>query len=80
MKNAILKNTNLNKLTKNEYDVYNILQKYRKKNDDLQLLAASYLSCNKSKDLYKKIKELLYKKYKNNIINKIEYQNIMNKL
>ena len=31
MKNAILKNTNLNKLTKNEYDVYNTLQKYRKK-------------------------------------------------
>ena len=31
MKNSILKNTNLNKLSKNEYDVYNILQKYRKK-------------------------------------------------
>ena len=31
MKNAILKNTGLNKLTKNEYDVYNTLQKYRKK-------------------------------------------------
>ena len=31
MKNAILKYTNLNKLTKNEYDVYNTLQKYRKK-------------------------------------------------
>ena len=30
MKNAILKNKNLNKLTKNEYDVYNALQKYRK--------------------------------------------------
>ena len=30
MKNAILKNTNLNKLTKNEYDVYNVLVKYRK--------------------------------------------------
>ena len=31
MKNSILKNTGLNKLTKNEYDVYNTLQKYRKK-------------------------------------------------
>ena len=31
MKNSILKNTNLNKLSKNEYDVYNTLQKYRKK-------------------------------------------------
>ena len=35
MKNAILKNTGLNKLTKNEYDVYNTLQKYRKKDDNL---------------------------------------------
>ena len=37
MKNSILKNTGLNKLTKNEYDVYNTLQKYRKKDDNLQL-------------------------------------------
>ena len=42
MKNAVLKNTNLNKLTKNEYNVYNILQKYRKKDDNLQLLISSY--------------------------------------
>ena len=45
MKNSILKNTGLNKLTKNEYDVYNILQKYRNKNGgNLQLLLSSYLS------------------------------------
>ena len=31
MKYSILKNTGLNKLSKNEYDVYNTLQKYRKK-------------------------------------------------
>ena len=31
MKNSILKNTGLNKLSKNEYDVYNTLQKHRKK-------------------------------------------------
>ena len=55
MKNSILENTNLNKLSKNEYDVYNTLQKYRKKDDNLQLLTASYLSGNKSKDLYNKI-------------------------
>ena len=61
MKNTILKNTNLNKLTKNEYDVYNTLQKYRKDDDNLQLLITSYLSGNKSKDLYNKISELLYK-------------------
>ena len=30
MKNAILENKNLDKLTKNEYEVYNALQKYRK--------------------------------------------------
>ena len=81
MKNSILKNTGLNKLTKNEYDVYNILQKYRNKNGgNLQLLLSSYLAGNKSKDLYNKINELLYKNYKNNIINKKQYQNIMNKL
>ena len=80
MKNSILKNTGLNKLTKNEYDVYNTLQKYKKNNDNLQLLLSSYLAGNKSKDLYNKINELLYKNYKNNIINKKQYQNIMDKL
>ena len=77
MKNAISKNTNLNKLTKNEYDVYNTLQKHRKKDDDLQLLISSYLAGNKSKDLYNKINELLYKNYKNDIINKKQSQNII---
>ena len=80
MKNSILKNTDLNKLSKNEYDVYNTLQKYRKNDVNLQLLISSYLAGNKSKDLYNKINELLYKNYKNNIINKKQYQNIMNKL
>ena len=75
MKNAILKNTGLNKSTKNEYDVYNKLQKYRKNDHNLQLLISSYLAGNKSKDLYNKINELLYKNYKNNIINKRQYQN-----
>ena len=36
MKNAILKNKNINKLSKDEYAVYNALQKY-KNNDKLQL-------------------------------------------
>ena len=80
MKNAILKNTGLNKLTKNEYDVYNTLQKYRKTDNNLQLLISSYLAGNKSKDLYNKISKLLYKNYKNNIINKRQYRNIINKL
>ena len=60
MKNAILKNTNLNELSKNEYDVYNSLQKYRKNDNNLQLLLSSYLAGNKSKDLYNKTSELLY--------------------
>ena len=79
MKFAILKNKNINKLSKNEYDVYNALQKY-KNNDKLQLLISSYLAGNQSKDLYYKINELLYNNYKNNKITKKEYQNIINKL
>ena len=78
MKNAILKNKNINKLSKDEYDVYNALQKY--KNNELQLLISSYLSGNKSKDLYNKINEMLYDNYKNNKISKKEYQNIINKI
>ena len=78
MKNAILKNKNINKLTKNEYDVYNALQKY--KNNELQLLISSYLAGNKSKDLYNKINEMLYDNYKNNEITKKQYQNIINKI
>ena len=80
MKNAILKNTGLNKLTKNECDVYNTLLKYRKTDNNLQLLISSYLAGNKSKDLYNKINETLYKNYKDGVINKKQYQNIINKL
>ena len=80
MKNAILKNENIIKLTKNEYDVYNALQKYKNNNNKLQLLISSYLAGNKSKDLYNKINEMLYNNYRNNKITKTEYQNIINKL
>ena len=78
MKNAILKNKHINKLSKDEYAVYNALQKY--KNNELQLLISSYLSGNKSKDLYNKINEILYNNYQNNKISKNEYQNIINKI
>ena len=78
MKNAILKNKNINKLSKNEYDVYNALQKY--KNNELELLISSYLAGNKSKDLYNKINEMLYNNYKNNKISKKQYENIINKI
>ena len=35
MKNAIIKNTNINKLSKNEYHVYTILSKYKNDNTNL---------------------------------------------
>ena len=80
MKNAILKNIHINKLSKDEYAVYNALQKYKNNDNKLQLLISSYLSGNKSKDLYNKINEMLYNSYKNNKISKEEYQNIINKI
>ena len=80
MKDAILKNKNINKLSKNEYDVYNALQKYKNNDNKLQLLISSYLGGNKSKDLYNKINEMLYDNYKNNKITKKQYENIINKI
>ena len=79
MKSRILKNKNVNKLTKNEFDVYNALQKYRNDNK-LELYISSYLAGNKSKDLYNKINELLYNNYKNDETSKKEYQDIINEL
>ena len=80
MKNAILKNKNINKLSKDEYAVYNALQKYKNNNNKLQLLISSYLAGNESEDLYNKINEMLYNNYINNKITKKEYQNIINKI
>ena len=80
MKNAILKNKHINKLSKDEYAVYNALQKYKNNDNKLQLLISSYLAGNKSKDLYNKINEMLYNNYQNNKITKKEYQNIINKI
>ena len=77
MKNAILKNKNINKLSKDEYAVYNALRKYKNNDNKLQLLISSYLAGNKSKDLYNKINEMLYNNYQNNKITKKEYQNII---
>ena len=53
MKNAILKNINVNKLTNNEYHEYTLLNRY--KNDGINLLISSYLAGNKSTDLYNTI-------------------------
>ena len=77
MKNAILKNTNINKLSKNEYHVYTLLNKY--KNYDTNLLMSSYLAGNASTDLCNIINKNLYKKSKNNEITKQNYNNILKK-
>ena len=74
MKNAIMKNTNVNKLSKNEYHIYTLLNKY--KNDNTNLLITSYLAGNTSTDLYNTINKNLYNKFKNNEINKQNYNNI----
>ena len=77
MKNVILKDTNINKLSKKEYHVYSILNKY--KNDDTNLLLSSFLSGNKSTDLYNTINKNLYNKLKNNELSKQSYHNILKK-
>ena len=74
IKNAILKDTNIDKLLNNEYLVYSHLNRY--KNDDTNLLISSYLPGNVSKDLYNTINKNLYNKLKNNEINKKQYYNI----
>ena len=77
MKNAIMKNTNINKLSKNKYHVYTLLNKYR--NDNTNLLISSYLAGNTSTDLYNTINKNLYDKLKNNEITKQNYNNILKK-
>ena len=74
MKNAIMKNTNIHKLSKNEYHVYTLLNKY--KNDDTNLLISSFLAGNNSTDLYNTINKNLHNRLKNNEITKRSYNNI----
>ena len=78
MKNAILKNNNISKLSKNEYHVYTLLNKY--KNDNTNLLISSYLAGNHSTDLYNTINKNLYNKLKNNQITKRNYNHILKKI
>ena len=77
MKNAIMKNTNINKLSKNEYQLYTFLNKY--KNDDTNLLISSYLAGNTSTNLFNTINKNLYNKLKNNEMTKQSYYNILKK-
>ena len=74
MKNAILKNTNFNKLSKDKCHVYTLLNKY--KNDDTNLIISSYLAGNKSVDLYNTMNKNLYNKLRNNELTKQKYNNI----
>ena len=78
MKNAILKNTNISKLSKNEYHVYTLLNKY--KNDNTNLLISSFLAGNNSTDLYNTINKNLYHKLKNNELTKKQYNDILKKI
>ena len=78
MKNSILKNTQVNKLTKSVYHVYALLNNY--KNDDTNLLISSLLADNVSDNLYNTINKDLYNKLKNNEITKQNYYNILKKI
>ena len=80
MKNAIKFNKDLHKLSKNEMKIYHELQKFLNKEQDINVLIASYLSGNNSKKLYNKISSMLYNKLKNNIISKREYTKLINKI
>ena len=77
MKNSILRNTNINKLSKNEYHIYTLLNKY--KTDNTNLLILSYLAGNTSTKSYNTINKNLYNKLKNNEITKQNYNNILKK-
>ena len=72
--NINIKNTNINKLSKNEYHVYTLLNKY--KNDNANLLISSFLAENTSTDLYHTINKNLYNKLKNNELSKRNYNKI----
>ena len=80
MVNAIKFNKNLHKLSKNEMKIYHELQKFLNKEQDINILIASYLYGNNSKKLYNKISLMLYNKLKNGIINKKEYMKLINKI
>ena len=80
MVNAIKYNKDIHKLSKNEMKVYHELQKILNKEQDINVLIGSYLSGNNSKKLYNKISSMLYYKLKNNLINKMEYTKLINKI
>ena len=80
MVNAIKFNKDLHKLSKNEMKIYHELKKFLNKEQDINILIASYLSGNYSKKLYNKISSISYNKLKNGIINKKEYMKLINEI
>ena len=81
MVNAIKFNKDIHKLSKNEMKIYQELQKFLNKEQDINVLIGSYLPGNNSKKLYNKISStMLYNKLKNNIISKKEYTKLINKI
>ena len=75
MKDAIKFNKNIHKLYTNEKNIYYELEKYINKDKSLDVLIGSYLSGNNNKKLSNKINQILYDKYKNNLITQKEYTN-----
>ena len=80
MVNAIKFNKDLHKQSKNEMKIYHELQKFLNKEQDINILIASYLSGNNSKKLCNKISSILYNKLKNNIISKRQYTKLIDKI
>ena len=63
MVNAIKFNKDIQKLSKNEKNVFYELQKYLNKDQDINVLIGSFLSGNNSRDLFNKINKILYYKF-----------------
>ena len=61
-------------------NVYYELQKYLNKDQDINVLIGSYLAGNNSKNLFNEINEILYSRYKNNLITQKEYANLLSKI
>ena len=78
--NAIKFNKDIHKLSKNEKNVYYELQKYLNKNQDINVLIGSFLSGNNSRDLFIEINKILYYKFKDNLITRREYKNLLSKI
>ena len=80
MVNAIIFNKDIYKLSENERKIYYEIQKYLNKDQDIYVLIGSYLSGNNSKHLFNKINEILYDKFKNDLINQKEYTKLLSKI